>query len=121
MADHEAVTKSNLLNSTSYDIIKDGVTIVFPAAVTLYAGLAVVWGWGFSEEVVVTGGLLGIFFGIVLKVASKRYAEQPVDYNGALLVNMADPNKDNYKLEIDQPWDQLAALDEVRIKVVEQS
>lgn len=115
--------KAPLLGNTSYDVVKDIVTLGFPAAVTLYSGLAIIWGWGFSEEVVATGGLLSVFLGVVLKISSKRWEKLPedVDYNGALVVNMTDPEKDNYQLELDQPWNELGKLTEIRIKVVDES
>ena len=121
MADHEAPKNKTLLNSTVYDITKDAITIVYPAAITLYAGMAVIWGWGFSEEIIASAGLIGVFLGVILKVSSKQYANQPVDYNGELVVNMTDPLKENYSLQIDKPWDELANLNEVRIKVVDES
>lgn len=42
-------------------------------------------------------------------------------YNGALVVNMTDPEKENYQLQIDAPWDELAKQDEIRIKVIDES
>lgn len=114
-------TKDPILGNTTYDIVKDVITLGFPGAITLYAGLAVIWNWGFSEEVVASGGLIVVFLGIVLKISSRRWDKQEASYNGALVVNMTDPNKDNYKLEIDQPWDELAELNEIKIQVVDES
>ena len=81
----DANTPSPVLSNTTYDIVKDTVTIAFPAAVTLYAGLAAIWGWGFSEEVVATGGVIGIFLGVLLKIASKKYEKLPLQYDGELI------------------------------------
>lgn len=102
--------KPPLLNNTTYDVVNDVITLGFPAAVTLYSGLAIVWGWPFETEVVATGGLLGVFFGVVLKIASKRYqkivnAENRTllasgGYDGTLRVNLSDPEKDTFRLDL---------------------
>lgn len=73
--------------------------------------------------------LLAIFIGksqqlhAVEKAAALVISKSPVSgpYNGALVVNMTDPEKETYQLQIDQPWDELAKLPEVRIQVVDQS
>lgn len=75
--------------------------------------------------------LLSIFIGksqqlqAVAKAAAvviqENASKTPVQYNGALVVNMTDPEKENYQLQIDAPWDELAKLNEVRIKVIDES
>ena len=112
-------TPNPLLGNTSYDVIKDVVTLGFPAAVTLYAGLAVVWGWGFSEEVVTTGGLLGVFLGVMLKIASKRYQNLPVEYDGTLIANDPNPENETYRLEFENSLPAMANQETVRLKVVD--
>lgn len=111
--------KPPILNNTAYDIVKDVVTLGFPAAVTLYAALAVIWGWGFSEEVVATGGAIGIFLGVLLKIAAKRYEKQPVDYDGELIANDPDPDNETYRLEFNNGLVEMSTQDEVRLKVVD--
>ena len=113
--------KTPILNNISYDVAKDFVTLYAPAALTLYSGLAVIWGWGGVEQVVASGGLVITFLGVILKISSNQYQRQPVEYNGALVVNMSDPMKENYQLQIDEPWNELAKSDEIRIKVVDES
>ena len=113
----DANTPSPLLSNTTYDVVKDAVTLGFPAAVTLYAALAVIWGWGFSEEVVATGGAIGIFAGVLLKIAEKRYNKLPIQYDGTLIANDPDPMANTFRLELDKGLPELGAQDEVRIKV----
>lgn len=110
---------SPVLSNTTYDVVKDVVTLGFPAAVTLYAALAVIWGWGFSEEVVATGGALGIFFGVLLKIAEKRYNALPTVYDGELIANDPDPENDTYRLSLSANLPDLANQEEVRLKVVD--
>lgn len=118
---NEAVVKDPLLTDKLYNIGKDAATIWLPAAAALYSALAVIWGLPFSVEVVGTVAAIVTFLGAVLKISSNRYNNQPVEYNGALKVNMTDPLVDNYRLELDSDWQELAKKDEVRIKVVDES
>lgn len=113
--------KQPILGNTAYDVAKDATTIWLPAAATLYAALAAIWNLPFSVEVVGTVGAIVVFLGVVLKISSNRFNNQPVSYNGQLTVNMTDPMKDNFALAIDEPWDALAKNDEIRIKVVDES
>ena len=113
--------KQPILGNTAYDTAKDATTIWLPALATLYAALAAIWHLPFSVEVVGTIGAIVVFLGVVLKISSNRFSNLPVSYNGELRVNMTDPMEDNYKLQIDEPWDALAKNDEIRIKVVDLS
>lgn len=115
----DANTPSPVLSNTVYDIAKDTITLGFPAAVTLYAGLAVVWGWGFSEEVVATGGIVGVFLGVVLKIASKRYEQLPVQYDGELIANDPNPDNETFRLDFNTGLAAMARQDTVRLKVVD--
>lgn len=112
-------TPNPVLSNTAYDVIKDVVTIVFPGAVTLYAGLAVLWGWPNSTEVVASAGLIITFAGILLKVASKRYEKLPTQYDGQLIANDPDPENETYRLSFDNGLAQMADQKEVRLQVVD--
>jgi len=112
-------TPNPTLNNATYDTIKDIVTLGFPAAVTLYAGLAVIWGWGFSEEVVATGGAVGIFLGVLLKIAQKKYEALPVQYDGELIANDPDPDNETFRLSFDNSLLGMANQETVRLKVVD--
>lgn len=115
----DANTPSPVLSNKAYDVVKDSITIGFPAAVTLYAGLAVLWGWPNSTEIVASAGLIGTFAGVLLKIASKRYEELPTQYDGQLIANDPDPENETYRLSFDTGLAQMAEQDEVRLKVVD--
>lgn len=115
----DANTPNPMLSNTAYDIVKDTVTIAFPAAVTLYAGLAVIWGWGFSEEVVATGGAIGIFLGVLLKIASKKYEKLPIVYDGELIANDPDPDNETFRLDFNNSLPAMSRQDTVRLRVVD--
>ena len=65
--------------------------------------------------------LTGLSSGLSIFVGKSQQLEEFKNptYNGTLFVNENDPLQDTHKLEIDQPWDELGKLDEVRIKVVD--
>lgn len=102
--------KPPLLNNTAYDLLNDTVTLVFPGAVVLYTGLAAYWNWPNTEQIVGSAGLVIAFLAIIVKVASKRYqkivnAENRTllasgGYDGVLRVNLSDPEKDTFRLDL---------------------
>lgn len=112
-------TPNPLMSNVTYDVIKDVITLGFPSAITLYAALALIWNWPFSNEVVASGGAIGIFLGVLLKIAGKRYEKLPTQYDGTLIANDPDPENDTYRLEFAKNLPQLAAKNEVRLQVVD--
>lgn len=108
--------KQPLLGNTSYDVAKDAVTIWLPALATFYAGLATIWGFPFSVEIVGTIGVLVVFLGVVLKISSNRYQNQ---YDGELIANDPDPMHDTFRLEFEKGLSEMASGKEVRLKVVD--
>lgn len=70
----EDIPKGIKLSSGAYDILKDTSTIILPAAAAFYAGLAALWHWAYSVEVVGTAALAATFLGVILKISSVRYA-----------------------------------------------
>ncbi len=61
------------LNDKVYDILKWVVIIVLPALATLYAALASVWSWPYSQEVVTTITAVDTFLGAVLCISTVQY------------------------------------------------
>lgn len=47
--------------------------IIIPALGTLYAALALAWGWGYSEPIVSTCAALTTFIGVLLKIQSNAF------------------------------------------------
>ena len=109
---------SLVLNNKVYDVAKDAVTIYLPALVTLYAGMAVLWEWAYTDKVVASAGLIITFLGVILKLSSNQYANQPTDYDGTLIINETDPEKDIMSLNVDRTYDELGEKKELILKVV---
>lgn len=56
-----------------YNVLKWIVIIVLPAAATLYAALAPLWGWGYADAIVKTVTAVDTFLGAVLCISSVKY------------------------------------------------
>ena len=112
-------TPNPVMNNTTYDVIKDVVTLALPAAIALYAGLALIWGWGFSEEVIATGGVLGVFLGVLLKIAAKRYEKLPVVTDGEFIANDPNPDNETFRFDLNNGLSQMAEKDVIRLQVVD--
>ena len=61
------------ISNKLYDILKWLVIIVMPAVATLYAALAAVWAWPYSDQVVTTITAVDTFLGAVLFISSATY------------------------------------------------
>lgn len=56
-----------------YDVLKWVAQIVLPALGTLYAALAVIWGFPYGEEIVGTIIAVDTFLGALLGISSVTY------------------------------------------------
>lgn len=63
------MTMSNKL----YDALMWVAQIVLPAAGTLYAALAGIWGFPYGEQIVGTITAVDVFLGAILKISSRSY------------------------------------------------
>lgn len=61
------------LSDKVYNIMKWFVVIVMPAVGTLYAALAAVWGFPYSQEVVTTITAVDTFLGAILCISTASY------------------------------------------------
>lgn len=61
------------MSNKTYDVLVWIAQIVLPAAGTLYAALATIWGFPYGEQIVGTFAALDIFLGTVLKISSAKY------------------------------------------------
>lgn len=105
------------LPSTVYDILKDTTQIYLPATATLYVGLAVIWGWGYTVEVSATIVALVTFLGVVLKISTVSYNNSDKGNDGVLVVDQTDPLKDKYLLDVSTPLEQVATQNTITLRV----
>lgn len=111
-------TPNPVLSNSTYDLLQNVILLVFPAAVVLYSGLGMVFGWPDVDEWVAAMGLIGTFLGVLLKVAQARYKGLPVQYDGELIANDPDPEKETYRLDFDNSLLGMANQKDVRLKVI---
>ena len=61
------------MSNTTYDRLKFIAQGVLPAAGTLYAALAGIWGLPYAEQIVGTIVAVDTFLGVVLKISTAQY------------------------------------------------
>lgn len=77
-----------VLNNTAYDIAKQAAMVWLPGAATLYAALAVFWGFPEPEKVVGSITAIDAFLGVILGISTASYNNGKLD------------NPDNPKVEV---------------------
>lgn len=61
------------MSNALYDKLKFIAQVVLPAAGTLYAALAGIWGLPYAEQIVGTIVAVDTFLGVVLKISTHQY------------------------------------------------
>lgn len=74
------------LKAKTYNQLKTIVTIVLPALVTLYIGLAALWEWANTDKIVGTVTLITALLGVLLKIVKKNYDKSDAQYYGQVNV-----------------------------------
>lgn len=105
------------VKNRTYDRMKFVTTIVLPALGALYFGLAGIWGFPYGEQVVGTITLLVTFLGICLKISDTTYKKVPEVFDGTLVVNDTNPDRDIYRFELDSDIIELGQKDSLKLRV----
>lgn len=64
------------MSNKLYDVLKWIAMVVLPAIGTAYAGLAVIWGFPYGEQILGTIGIVEVFLGSVLQISSAKYKKK---------------------------------------------
>ncbi len=64
------------MSNSTYDKLKFIAQVVLPAAGTLYAALAGIWGLPYAEQIVGTIVAVDTFLGVVLKISTHQYMKK---------------------------------------------
>lgn len=67
------------MSNKLYDVLKWIAMIVLPAIGTAYAGLAVIWGFPYGEQIMGTIGIAEVFLGSVLQISSAKYSKKKAE------------------------------------------
>ena len=105
------------LNNKIYDFLKWVVMIFLPALGAFYFGLSQFWDLPYVTEIVGSVSVTSIFLGALIGISSKSYDKNSAGFDGELVVNKDDPEKDVYSFVVYDGVDQLEGKDKLTIKV----
>lgn len=106
-----------LMSNKMYDVLKWITRYFLPASGTLYFALASIWGLPYGEQIVGTISALTIFLGVILGISSATYIKTGKDVDGALQVDVRNPEKDIYRLQFNNDPQELANKKRVTLTV----
>lgn len=106
-----------LLSNKVYDTLKWIAQYLLPASATLYFALAAIWGFPYGEQVVGTISAVTIFLGVLLGISTSTYVKSGADTDGTLQVDVSNPEKDIYRLQLNSDLENLAEKQKVTLKV----
>lgn len=109
--------KKSLMTNQTYDVLKFIAQILLPALGTLYFAIAAIWGLPKPEQVIGTITAVDAFLGVVLGLSTSSYNKSDNLHDGALVVDLTNPQKDTYSLELNTPLEELQNKKVVSFKV----
>ena len=83
-----------------------------PALGTLYFALSSIWGLPYGEQIVGTITAVDTFIGVLLGISTANYKG-----DGEMIINTEDPEKDVYRLEVND-LSNLTEKKSITLKVV---
>ena len=109
-----------LLSPGQFNFVRTCAELGFPALIALYITLSETWNWAYQTEI--TASLVGVnvFVGVLVKILRYRYDTSIQKYDGEMVVNLQDPMKDTFGLELTTSPADIPAKDELRLKVTEE-
>ena len=106
-----------LLSNKVYDTLKWVAQYLLPASATLYFALAAIWNLPYGEQIVGTISAVTIFLGVILGISSATYVKSGANTDGTLQVDMSNPEKDIYRLQLNSDLSDLADKSKISLKV----
>lgn len=104
-----------ILSDRAYNLLKPTTTIILPAAATLYAALAGIWGLPAATEVIGTVTAVNAFLGIFLSLTTRQYNRSDDRFDGDF--NIFDElDRTTFQLDVGKNPDSLEK-DEIRLKI----
>ena len=102
-----------LFTNDVYDILKKIAQYVLPALGTLYFALAGIWGLPYGEQIVGTITAIDTFLGVLLGISETQY-----NGDGMMLIDTSNPDKDVYRMELNDDISELSSKKQVTFKVI---
>ena len=109
--------KPSFLGQNAYEFLRWMTQYVVPGVGTLYFALASIWGFPYGEQVVGTTVALTTFLGVIIGISRAQYNSSGQAFDGIMVVDESDPEKDVYRLTLNRPVGELADLSAVTFKV----
>lgn len=100
------------LDNKTYDILKWVAQLLLPAMGTLYFALAGIWNLPYGEQVLGTITAIDTFLGVILGLSQTNYQGE-----GTLTVDISNPKKDVYSLNMDIPIEECMNKKYLTLKV----
>jgi hypothetical protein len=88
--------------------------VVLPAVATAYFAVAGIWHLSHTEQIIGTISAVDTFLGAMLHVSTKSYSPAT---NGALKVDLSDPAKETYTLDVTTPIEDIKKLSHLVLAV----
>jgi len=101
-----------MFSNNVYDRLKWVAQYFLPALGTLYFTLCSIWGFPNGEQVLGTITALDLFLGGLLGISKYNYQG-----DGTMIVDTSDPEKDIYRMELNDPLETLGDKSQVTFKV----
>lgn len=70
------------MSNKVYDVLVWVAMLVLPALSTAYAGLAVIWGFPYGEQIMGTVAIVETFLGTILKISNSKYKKSNTEAKG---------------------------------------
>jgi len=102
------------LKNGTYNALKFIALVVLPAAAMAYFAIAGIWHLQHTEQVIGTISAVDTFLGALLHVSTKSYSPPT---NGALKVDLSDPAKETYTLDVTTPLEDIKKLSHLVLAV----
>jgi len=101
-----------MFSDDTYNALKWVAQYFLPALGTLYFTLCSIWGLPYGEQVLGTITAVDLFVGGLLGISKRNYTG-----DGTMIVDTSDPEKDVYRMELNDELDNLANKDSITFKV----
>ena len=108
------------LSPNQFNFVRTAAELGFPALIAFYITLSETWNWPYQTQVTATLVAVNVLIGVVVKILRYRYDTSVQKYDGEMVVNLSDPLKDTFALQLSTNPAEIPKHDELRLKVVEE-
>lgn len=110
------------LSNQVYDVLKWVTLVMLPAVGTAYLGLSQILNLPYATQV--TGSIVVIttLLGTLIGISTVNHNKEEPTYDGVMLVNHSDPDKEVWSLDLGDELENLEVKDKIvlRVKTVDE-